>query len=123
MTMIGAVERTSHDFVARLDRRDHSVLRCRSTSSAFQSSPHRSDTIPGSDNAGILPPLSETGIPYWYAGSASETSTAAAATRHGSVAITVRWLRKPSASQRIAIQGESPDATSSTAAVRAWVPA
>jgi hypothetical protein len=37
----------------------------------------------------------------------------------GSVAITARWLRKPSASQRIVIQGES-DTTSSTAAWRAF---
>src|SRR5918998_6017802 len=43
----------------------------------------------------------------------------AATTRHGSVAIRVRWLRKPSASQRIIIQSEPPDTTSSTAAVRA----
>jgi hypothetical protein len=40
-------------------------------------------------------------------------------TRHGTMAITVRWLRKSSASQRIIIQGAPLDATSFTAAERA----
>jgi hypothetical protein len=39
-------------------------------------------------------PVVRIGIPYWYAGSASKTSPAAASS-WDCVAITVRWLRKP----------------------------
>jgi uncharacterized NAD(P)/FAD-binding protein YdhS len=45
---------------------------------------------------------------YWYASSAYKTSTAAATTCDPSVALKGAGLRKPSASQRIVIQGESP---------------